>query len=58
MNISQIPNINAENTMRPFFTFIASEIIGKEKEISMAHELIEQRDYNEGKGPSALIAGW
>lgn len=33
--------------MRPFFTFIASEIIMKEKEISMAHDLIEQRDYNE-----------
>jgi hypothetical protein len=50
MNINQVPNINAENTMRPSFTFIASEIIAKEKEISLAHELIEQRDYNEGKG--------
>ncbi len=48
MNINHIPNINAGHTMRPFFTFIASEIIMKEKEISMAHDLIEQRDYNEG----------
>lgn len=57
MRVDQLPNTNAENIVIPFFTFIASGTIAKEKDIHKAHNSIEQRGYNEGERPSAFNRG-